>query len=93
MIVIFYTEEKRDIPVSGVYDVIVAGSGPSGISAAVAAARGGARVLLVEYFGSVGGMSTMGLMSHFTGRVRSGLYEGYYPAAPTKTKAADGRSL
>ena len=29
---------------------------------------------LIEYFGSVGGMSTSGLMSHWTGSVRSNLY-------------------
>ena len=70
-----YTEEKRDIPVVGKYDVIVAGSGPSGISAAVAAARGGAKVLIVEYAGSLGGISTSGLMSHFTGSVNSKIYK------------------
>lgn len=41
-----------------VYDVIVAGGGPSGIGAAIAAARNGARVLLIEQAGYLGGMAT-----------------------------------
>jgi len=41
-------------------EVIVAGGGPAGVCAAVAAARAGARVLLVEQYGQLGGMSTMG---------------------------------
>ena len=40
------------------YDVIVIGGGPAGFSAAVAAARGGVRVLLVERHGYLGGMLT-----------------------------------
>ncbi len=40
------------------YDIIVAGGGPSGIGAAVAAARNGAKVLLVEKWGFLGGMAT-----------------------------------
>ena len=71
----FYTEVKRDIPIAGKYDIIVAGSGPSGISAAVSAARKGVKVLMIEYGNSVGGISTSGLMSHFTGNVGSRLYD------------------
>ena len=56
------------------YDVIVVGSGPAGIGASIAAARGGARTLLVESLGRVGGISTSGLMSHFVGRVDSEIY-------------------
>ena len=56
------------------YDVIVAGSGPSGMAAAVMAGRMGAKTLLIEWQGSVGGISTGGLMSHFTGTVDSRLY-------------------
>lgn len=45
------------------YDVAVMGGGPSGVCAAVAAARSGVRVLLVEQYGVLGGMSTMGLVA------------------------------
>ncbi|MCX7610829.1 MAG: FAD-dependent oxidoreductase, partial [Ignavibacterium sp.] len=47
------------------YDIIVAGAGISGISAAVKAARIGASVLLIEHYGFVGGMSTAGMVSPF----------------------------
>ncbi len=47
------------------YDVIVAGAGIAGISASIAAARSGARTLLVERYGFVGGMSTAGMVSPF----------------------------
>lgn len=70
-----YTENSREIPVKGNFDVIVAGSGPSGVSAAISSARGGASVLLIEFTNAVGGMSTSGLMSHFTGSVDSVLYK------------------
>lgn len=34
-----YTEKAREIPVFGSYDVLVAGAGPAGVSAAIAAGR------------------------------------------------------
>jgi len=40
------------------YDVIVCGAGPAGIGAAVAAARAGAKTLLIERLAHVGGMHT-----------------------------------
>ena len=48
------------------YDVIVAGGGPAGTAAAIAAARLGAVTLLVERLGYLGGMATAGLVvPHF----------------------------
>lgn len=55
-------------------DVLVLGSGPAGFSAAYTAAKNGARVILVEQNGDVGGISTSGLMSHWTGSCGSPLY-------------------
>ena len=58
----------------GAYDVIVVGSGPAGVSAAISAGRNGAKTLLIESLGRVGGISTSGMMSHFTGRCGNKLY-------------------
>jgi flavin-dependent dehydrogenase len=54
----FVVEPQRRTPVSADVDVLVAGGGPAGIAAAVAAAREGAQTLLVERFGYLGGMIT-----------------------------------
>ena len=43
------------------YDVVVAGAGPGGIPAAIAAARGGARTLLIERSAILGGLAVSGL--------------------------------
>ena len=56
---------SRSVPVEEGYDVLVAGGGPAGSAAAVCAARLGAKVLLVEATGSLGGMSTSGLVNTF----------------------------
>jgi hypothetical protein len=56
-------------------DVLVLGSGPSGFAAAYCAAKNGAKVILVEQCGDVGGISTTGLMSHWTGSCGSPLYK------------------
>ena len=67
--------EVLETPVVGACDVLVAGAGPAGVSAAVCAARLGAKTCLVEQTGMVGGVSTSGLMSHWTGETRGGIYE------------------
>ena len=46
-------------------DVVVIGGGPSGMCAAIAAAREGVRVILVEQAGFSGGMATRGLVGPF----------------------------
>ena len=43
-----------------IFDVVVVGAGPAGASAALAAARAGAKTMLVEASGSLGGMMTRG---------------------------------
>ena len=48
------------------YDVLVAGGGIAGTMAAIAAARDGARVLLVERYAALGGMGTLGLVQPIT---------------------------
>lgn len=45
----------------GTYDVVVFGSGPAGIAAAIAASRLGVRVLIVEQYGFLGGLAATGL--------------------------------
>ena len=56
-------ESARQTPVYGRCDVLVVGGGPAGTAAAVAAAREGADVILVERYGCLGGLSTGGLVS------------------------------
>ncbi len=58
-----WREPPRDLPVVGRPDVLVVGAGSAGLAAAVAAARRGADVLLVERYGFVGGLATFGLIN------------------------------
>lgn len=57
-----YTLKPWQINLNDEYDVIVAGGGPAGCAAAIAAARRGAKTLLIEATGCLGGMGTVGLV-------------------------------
>lgn len=56
-------EKERKLPVSAACDVLVAGGGIAGIAAAMAAARGGKKVMLLEREYALGGMATLGLVT------------------------------
>lgn len=57
------SQVARDIKVACEADVIVVGGGPGGFAAAVSAARSGARTVLLERYGHLGGMATGGLVN------------------------------
>jgi hypothetical protein len=58
-------EYSRRIRVERSCDILIAGGGPAGVAAAVAAARLGARVVVAEATGCLGGMGTSGLVTAF----------------------------
>jgi hypothetical protein len=60
-------EPARHLPVLGEYDVVVIGGGPAGLAAAASASHRGARTLLVESYGFLGGMGTAGGVTNFAG--------------------------
>lgn len=53
-------EQRRTIPLTDEYQVVICGGGPAGVSAAIAAGRLGARTLLLESGGALGGIWTSG---------------------------------
>lgn len=57
------SSRKAGIKVDDGWDVIVVGGGPAGCAAATAAAREGAKTLLIEGTGALGGMGTSGLLN------------------------------
>jgi hypothetical protein len=57
------SEPARQIPVVAEADVVVCGGGPGGFPAAIAAARHGAKVVLIERYGFLGGLATAGLVA------------------------------
>ena len=50
-------QQPRDVKVASKADVVVVGGGPAGVSAALAAARNGAKVTLLERYNHLGGLA------------------------------------
>lgn len=61
----FVMEESHKVPVYAETDILVVGGGPAGYCAAVSAARNGAKVVLMERYGYLGGMATGGYVLLF----------------------------
>ena len=60
-----FQEPAHELPLVEDADVIVCGAGPAGVTAAITAARAGARVRLFEWRGCLGGVWTAGLLGYF----------------------------
>jgi len=58
---------QKNVAVYGKADILVIGGGPAGVAAAIAAARRGKKVALLEHSGQLGGMGTLGNVSVFMG--------------------------
>src|SRR5690348_10981475 len=87
-----YKEAAREIPVFAETDVLVTGGGPAGTAAAIAAARCGARVMLMERYNHLGGLSTGGLviwidrMTDWSGRpVIAGVAQDLFTRLPKES--------
>lgn len=63
----FVIEKEKRLPIILHVDVAVVGGGPAGIAAALLSARNGAKTVLIERYGYLGGMITAGLCPTFMG--------------------------
>lgn len=87
-------EYARNLDVADKTDVLVVGSGPSGIGAAIAAARNGATVRLIERFGFLGGNMTAALvgpcMTSFSLDGKTQLIRGVFDEFVRRMESAGG---
>ena len=67
--------EKLETSIENGAEVIVVGGGIAGVAAAVAAARSGADVLLLEKGALLGGLATNGLINWYERRARRTAYD------------------
>jgi hypothetical protein len=58
-----FLEPAREVKVLKEAEVVVVGGGPAGIAAAVSAARNGAKTILLERYGHLGGLASGGLVT------------------------------
>lgn len=82
-------EAARAVPVLMAADIVVVGGGTTGPFAAIAAARQGKRVVMIERFGSLGGNLTLGLNTKPSGALLGGLPLEIWNLARTAGGAGD----
>lgn len=86
-------EPSREVPVTSHTDVLVVGGGPSGITAALAAAESGLKVSLVESRSFVGGNMTIGLpVLGFLSQKKEQIIQGIPEKLIARLKAKNGAS-
>src|SRR5689334_357183 len=86
-------EPAREVPVISEVDVLVAGGGPSGLIAALAAAESGLRVALIESRSFVGGNMTIGLpVLGFLSQKKEQIIQGLPQKFIDRLKARNGAS-
>lgn len=85
-----FREPARDLPVRPGADVVVCGAGPAGVVAAISAARTGAKTLLLELHGCLGGIWTTGLLSWILDHSNK---TGLMPEIFERLKKLEGRAL
>ncbi len=86
-------EPARTLPVRASYDVLVVGGGPSGLTAALAAAEDGLKVGLIESRSFVGGNMTIGLpVLGFLGQKKNQIINGLPQKFIDRLRAVQGAS-
>lgn len=87
----FIIEKEKRTPVTDEAEVVVAGGGPAGLAAAIASARFGAKTVLIERYGCLGGMATGGLVITLVETKRYG--KGLVKETKERLEGVDGAKM